>query len=114
MASLTLKLKTAEPPERLTFDKQEVDYGKSGDGASSDNVEIARKSEKSKRQKLSKSQKLARLKKNLSKNGNSSNLDIKNNGPSFLTLKARATFNRLRLAFTKTPILKHFDLKCNI
>ena len=35
-------------------------------------------------------------------------------GTSFLTPKARAAFNRLRLAFTKAPILQHFDLECHI
>ena len=67
----------------------------------------------SKGQKLSKSQKLAKSKKP-SKSRNSPNFDTKNSEPSFLTPKARATFNHLRLTFTKALILWHFDLKCYI
>ena len=33
---------------------------------------------------------------------------------SFLTPEARTAFNRLRLAFTKAPILWHLDLDCHI
>ena len=40
-----------------------------------------------------------------SKSGNSPNFDAKKAGPSFLTPGAREAFNRLRLAFTKAPIL---------
>ena len=40
-----------------------------------------------------------------SKSGNSPNFDAKEAGPSFLTPEARSAFNRLRLAFTKAPIL---------
>ena len=32
----------------------------------------------------------------------------------FLTSNGRETFNRLRQAFTKAPILRHFDLECHI
>ena len=49
-----------------------------------------------------------------SKSGNSPNFDAKEAGPNFLTPKARATFNRLQLAFTKAPILWHFEPKCHI
>ena len=55
--------------------------------------------------KLFKSRKLAKSKKKLLKSGNSPNFNAKDNKPSFLTPKARAVFNRLRLAFTKAPIL---------
>ena len=69
-------------------------------------------------QKLVKSQKSSKSKseksKKLSKNENSSNFDALEAGPSFLTPKARATFNCLQLAFTKAPILWHFDPKCHI
>ena len=34
--------------------------------------------------------------------------------PNFLTPDAKKTFNYLRLAFIKTPILRHFDLKSHI
>ena len=66
-------------------------------------MKYAKKLEKLK--KSSKSQKSAKLRKNLSKSGNLSSFDAKNNGPSFLTPKARAAFNRLRLTFTKALIL---------
>ena len=49
-----------------------------------------------------------------SKSRNSSNFNTKNCKPSFLTPKARSAFNCLRLAFTKAPILWHFDPECHI
>ena len=49
-----------------------------------------------------------------SKSGNSSNFDAKEASPSFLTPKAKAAFNCLRLAFTKASILYHFDPECYI
>ena len=64
--------------------------------------------------KSSKFQKLAKSGKKLSKSGNSSNFDTKKNGPSFLTPNTRMAFNCLRLAFTKAPILWHFDSECHI
>ena len=48
------------------------------------------------------------------KSRNSPNFDAKDTGPSFLTPKARLAFNRLQLAFTKGPILRHFDPECHI
>ena len=65
------------------------------------------KSEKSKGKKSAKS-------KNPSKSGNSPNFNTTEVGLSFLTPKARAAFNRLQLAFTKAPILWHFDPECHI
>ena len=53
------------------------------------------KTGKSESKKLSKSQKLAKSEKKLSKSGNLPNFDAKDHGPSFLTLKAKAAFNRL-------------------
>ena len=44
-----------------------------------------------------------------SKSENLLNFDAKEADSSFLTPEARAAFNRLRLAFTKAPILRHFD-----
>ena len=81
--------------------------------------ELAKKSGKSsKGLKLSKSgnskgKKLIKSKKP-SKSGNLPNFNAKEAGPNFLTPEARATFNRLRLSFTKAPILWHFDLECHI
>ena len=68
----------------------------------------------SKSYKLAKSQKLAKFGKKLSKSGNSPNFDAKDNGSSFPTPKAWASFNCLWLAFTKAPILQHFDPECHI
>ena len=61
----------------------------------------------------SKGKKSAKSKKP-SKSGNSPNFDAKEAGPSFLTFGAKEAFNRLRLAFTKAPILRHFDPECHI
>ena len=80
----------------------------------SDSVEHAKKSGKLKGQKTSKSQKLVKLGKNLSKSGNSPNFGTTDTEPSFLTPDARGAFNHLRLAFTKAPILWHFDPECHI
>ena len=72
-------------------------------------------------QKSAKSQKLPKSGKSKdekskkpSKSGNSPNFNIKNSGPSFLTLKTRSAVNCLPLAFTKAPVLQHFDPKCHI
>ena len=77
-------------------------------------VKHAKKSRKSKVQKTSKSRKLAKSGKNSSKSGNSPNFSATEAGPSFLTPEARSAFNRLRLAFTEAPILRHFDPECHI
>ena len=61
----------------------------------------------------SKGKKLAKSKKP-SNSGNSPNYDTTEAGLSFLTPEARAAFNRLRLAFTKAPIFRHFDPECHI
>ena len=79
-----------------------------------DYIEYNKKLGKSKSKKLFKPRKLAKSEKNLSKSGNSPNFNAKNNGPSFLNLKARTAFIRLRLAFIKTPILWHLDLEWHI
>ena len=75
-------------------------------------VEHAKKSGKSKSQKLAKSQKSFKSGKSKGeklkkppKSGNSPNFDTKDTGQSFLTPKARSAFNRLQLSFTKAPIL---------
>ena len=61
--------------------------------------------------KLFKSQKSARLENKYLKSRNSPNFGAKKNKPSFLTFNAKTVFNHLRLAFTKAPILWHFDPK---
>ena len=94
------------------FAANEVGGIEDGDGS----IEKYRKS--SKTGKLSKSGNLKGKKsaksKKPSKSGNSPNFDAKEAGPSFLTPEARSAFNRLRLAFTEAPILRHFDPECHI
>ena len=63
------------------------------------------KSGKSKSEKMFKSQNLTKSGKKLSKSGNSTNFDATEDKPKFLILDAKIAFNRLRLAFTETPIL---------
>ena len=63
---------------------------------------------------MSKSQNLAKSGKKLIKSGNSTNFNIMEDGPKFLTLDAKIAFNCLWLVFTKASILRHFDLKCHI
>ena len=84
-------------------------------------MEYAKKSGNSKGQKLAKSRKSSKSGKSKGekskkppKSGNSSNFDAKDTGPSFLTPGAKEAFNRLRLAFTEAPILRHFDPECHI
>ena len=113
----------AATSEKSTSD--EVGDGESGDGVGV--VEIAKKSGKSKGQETSKSQKLAKSQKlsksgkskgekskKSPKSGNSPNFGATGSGPSFLTPEARSAFNHLWLAFTKAPILWHFDRECYI
>ena len=83
----------------------------SGVEGSDESIEKYRKL--SKTGKLSKSQKLAKSKKP-SKSRNSPNFDAKKTGLSFLNPDLKTAFNHLRLAFTKAPILRHFDLDCYI
>ena len=101
----TTGLPHVSKPEVENGDGEVVRFGIGGGGE-----ELAKKSEKlSKNLKLfksrnSKGKKLAKSKKP-SKSGNSPNFDVKEAGSSFLTPKARAVFNCLRLAFTKASIL---------
>ena len=69
---------------------------------------------KSKSEKTSKSWNLAKSEKKLSKIGNSTNFNATKDGSKFLTPNARTAFNRLRLTFTKAPILWYFDPKYHI
>ena len=103
------------PSERSTSDRLEVDDSKGGDAIGGDGVEFAKKSGKLKGQKLAKFQKLKGKKsKKPSKDGNSPNFDATEARSSFLISDARTAFNRLRLTFTKTPILWYFDPECHI
>ena len=69
-------------------------------------IEYAKKSRKSKGQKLSKSRKSKGKKsKKPSKSENSLNFGATESGANFLTSSARKAFNRLWLGFTKAPIL---------
>ena len=95
-------LKTSTPLEKLISNRLKVDDDEGDDGI--DSIEIAKKLEKLKGQKLFKSWKPAKSGNNLSKNGNSPNFNAKNSKPSFLTSKTMASFNRLRLAFIKALI----------
>ena len=114
-APLTSMLKTTGSPDVSKHEVgngngEVVGFGVGGGGGD----EFAKKSGKSKSQKMSKSRKSAKSGKNSSKSGNSPNFGATGSGPSFLTPKARSAFNRLRLAFTKAPILWHFDPECHI
>ena len=120
-APLTLILKTTVPPEMSTFERLGVGNGEVDRfGIDKNGVEHAKKSRKlsksgkSKSEKTSKSQNLAKSGKKLSKSGNSTNFDATEDGPKFLTPDARTAFNRLRLAFTEAPILRHFDSEYHI
>ena len=64
-------------------------------GVEGGNKLIEKSRKLSKAGKVSKSQKLAKWEKKLPISGNSPNLDAKKNGPSFLTPKAKASFNCL-------------------
>ena len=84
-------------------------------------MEHVKNSRKSKGQKLAKSWKLSKSGKSKGekskkppKIGNSFNFNVKNTGPSFLTPEARSAFNRLWLALTKAPFLRHFDPEYHI
>ena len=99
-----------KPASRKNDGNGEVD----GFGVGRNSVEYAKKSEKSKSKKMSKSQNLAKLRKKLLKSGNSTNFDATEDGPKFFIPDARIAFNRLRLAFTEAPILRHFNPECHI
>ena len=128
-APLTSMLKTTGSPDELAPSKNDGSKSASsrndnsrpasgkndGDGevdrsgVGGNDVEHAKKSEKT-----SKSRKLFKSGKRSSKSGNSTNSDATEDGSKFLTPDARTAFNRLRLAFTEAPILRHFDLECHI
>ena len=114
-------LKMTVSPEKLTPERQGVGDDKvDGFNVGGNDVEHAKKSgklsksRKSKSEKMSKSQNLAKSGKKLLKSGNSTNFDATEDGPKLRTPDARIAFNRLRLAFTEAPILRHFDPECHI
>ena len=101
-------------PEIENDNNEVVGFGDGGNGE-----KLAKRSEKL--SKNLKSSKLGNLKgknsiksKKPSKSRNSPNFDAKETDPSFFNPEARAAFNRLWLAFTKAPILQHFDPKWHI
>ena len=98
-------LKTAASLKKSIFDKLKDDNGEGGDSISSDGIKLARKSEKSKGQKLAKSQKSKSEKsKKQSKSGNSPHFDAMKFRSSILTFDAKIAFNRLWLVFTEALI----------
>ena len=112
VAPFTSMLKTIVQPEKSTLKRLGVgDSEVDRFGVSENGVEYAKKSGKlfksgkSKSEKTSKSRNSAKSGKKLSKSGNSTNFDITEDGPKFLTPNARTTLNCLRLAFTEAPIL---------
>ena len=120
-APFTLMLKTTILPERSTLERLGVSDGEVDRfGIGGNGVKHAKKSGKLsksgklKSEKTSKSWNSAKLGKKLSKSGNSTNSDATKNEPKYLTPDARTAFNRLWLAFTEAPILRHFDPECHI
>ena len=102
---------------RPVFRKNNINDEVDGFGINKNAVKYAKKLGKSfkskklsklgklKSEKTSKSQNLAKSGKKLSKSRNSTNFNIMEARPKFLTPNTRTTFNRLRLAFTKALIL---------
>ena len=88
--------------------------GGGGDESSDGSKRVEPKTGRSESQKSAKSRKSSKSGKISSKSGNSPNFGATESKPSFLTPEARSAFNSLRLAFTKAPILWHFDPKCHI
>ena len=88
---------------KLVFENNEGDID--NNKFSGDDMKYAKKSEKTKAQKLLKSKKLSKSRKMLLKSENLPNFGIKKAKLNFLTSNARKTFNCLWLIFTKAPIL---------
>ena len=102
-------LKTTVPLEKLTPKWLGIGNSKVNRFDIGGSVEHAKKLEKT-----FKSRNLAKSGKKLSKSENLTNFNTTEVGPKFLTSDARTAFNRLRLAFTEAPILRHFDPECHI
>ena len=115
MLKITMSLQVLALNEMLSarmLAADEVDDVRGGNRLSDGSNHMELKTGRSESQKLAKSN--GEKSKKLSKSGNSPNFDAIEAGPSFLTPEARAAINRLRLAFTKTLILRHFNLECHI
>ena len=83
-------LKTTVSPEKSTPKRLGVGDGEVNRFGVDSGMKYAKKSEK-----MSKSQNLAKSGKKLSRSGNSTNFDVIEAGPKFLTPDARTAFNRL-------------------
>ena len=96
-----LKISASQPHTSAN----KLDDGTAGGGADVDGFGSGsnEKSSKSRNEKSAKSRKSTIL-------GNSKAMEE----PKFLTSKTREAFNLLRQAFTKAPILQHFDPECHI
>ena len=96
---------------RLAFEKNDNINEVDGFGMSRNDMEYAKKLGKlfklgkSKSKKTFKSQNLIKLRKKLSKSGNSTNFNVMEARPKFLTPDARTAFNCLWLTITEVPIL---------
>ena len=99
-AQLISMLKTIISLEKSTPNQLKISNGEVNRFGVGDSVKHAKKSEKT-----FKSRNLAKSGKKLSKSGNSTNFDAMEARPKFLTPNAKITFNYLRLAFIKVPIL---------
>ena len=114
---LTSMLRTTNPSENSLnklVEDNEVVGGSNNSGQNlagsekSKNHQISAKSRKSK-PKSSKSKKAISDKSEISVNST-----VATNATGYLTPKARKAFIQLRQAFTKAPILRHFDPECHI
>ena len=104
-APFTSMLKIIVPLERLTPEWRRVGDGEVDEfSVGRNDMEHAKKSEKSKSKKTFESQNLAKLEKKLSKSGNSTNFDATEDGSKFLTLDTKTALNHW-LAFIEIPIL---------
>ena len=102
-APLTLMLKTIRSSKGLASKAFRADANEIVEGGGGRVNKTVKNLSKSKKSKNEKSKILTR------------SSDIGAMGESmFLTLDARKTFNHLRQAFIKAPILRHFDLECYI
>ena len=121
MSSQVLAANEVLGARMLAADEVSSVGGGGGDESSDGSKCVEPKTGRPKSQKSAKSQKSSKSGKSKGekskkppKSGNSPNFGATGSGPSFLTPEARSAFNRLRLAFTEAPILRHFDPECHI